>query len=143
LSPISISVAYPATSVAGSVTATAVNNCGSSVARESLVKLPFCVFEFSGKGNNSTKETVTSTITDGLNVLVTPNPTTTNFKLQVNTNAKENIQVRVLDLQGRELKRMIAQPFQSIAIGNDLKAGTYIVETRQGQQVKTMRVIKF
>jgi hypothetical protein len=107
------------------------------------VKLSFCVFEFSGKGNNTTKETVASTITDGLNVMVTPNPTTSNFKLQVNTNGKENIQVRVLDLQGRELKRMIAQPFQSVAIGNDLKAGTYIVETRQGQQVKTTRVIKF
>jgi hypothetical protein len=136
----SITVSYPPTAVAGSVTAQAVNNCGTSVIRLSDVKLPACPPEFAGKG---TSQQVSTTAATDLNVMVSPNPTTTDFKLQVITAGKETISVRVLDLQGRALKTTRVLPYASTNIGSDLKAGAYFLEVTQGKTVKTTRVVKF
>jgi hypothetical protein len=76
-------------------------------------------------------------------VNVYPNPTTTDFKMQVITAAKEEISVRVLDIQGRLFNQFTVMPYQTVNLGAQLKAGAYLVEVRQGKQVKTTRVLKF
>ena len=136
----SITVSYPGTAVNGNVTATGVNNCGTSVARVSAVKLPACPPEerstdlFTKSGNQ---------VVESMNVNIFPNPTTTDFKLQVVTAGKEEINVRILDIQGRYLKQITVMPYQTVNLGAELKAGSYLVEVKQGKTVKTTRVIKF
>ncbi|MEI2748133.1 MAG: Ig-like domain-containing protein [Ferruginibacter sp.] len=136
----SITVSYPGTAVNGNVTATGVNNCGTSVARVSAVKLPACPPEersadlFTKSGNQAV---------ESMNVNIFPNPTTTDFKLQVITAGKEEINVRILDIQGRYLKQITVMPYQTVNLGAELKAGSYLVEVKQGKTVKTTRVIKF
>jgi hypothetical protein len=138
LSPISISVEYPPTAVAGNVTAQALNNCANSVVRVSLVKLPACPPEFAGKTN-----AVSLPVKDeAMNVQVSPNPTELDFSVKVITAGKEKIQVRILDLQGRMLKQQILQPFETRRVGADLKAGTYLLEVRQGNKIQTTRILK-
>jgi predicted ribosome-associated RNA-binding protein Tma20 len=65
------------------------------------------------------------------------------FKLQVITSQKEEITVRVIDNEGRLFKNFKLMPYQTIALGTELKAGSYMVEVRQGAVVKTSKVIKF
>ena len=136
----SITVSYPGTAVNGNVTATGVNNCGTSVARVSAVKLPACPPEerstdlFTKSGNQ---------VVESMNVNIFPNPTTTDFKLQVVTAGKDEINVRILDIQGRYLKQITVMPYQTVNLGAELKAGSYLVEVKQGKTVKTTRVIKF
>jgi hypothetical protein len=65
------------------------------------------------------------------------------FKLEVLTSSKEEINVRVIDAQGRLFKSFKLIPHQTIALGAELKAGSYLVEVRQGSVVKTTKVIKF
>jgi hypothetical protein len=142
----SISVSYPATAVNSTVTATAVNNCGTSSVKSVAVKLPACGDgpppppgpRSSAKGN-----TTAATPAETMQVNVYPNPTVSDFKLQVVTAGKETIHVRVLDIQGRELKSITVMPYQTINVGSDLKSGSYMIEVRQGSVVKTTKLIKF
>jgi len=137
----SITVSYPSTAVAGSVTAQAVNNCGESVTRASDVKLPACPPEprtFTRSGIKPTETDVTSL---GINVF--PNPTTTDFKLQVITAVKETIHVRVMDLQGRVVRKLTLLVGKQIIFGQELPAGIYIAEVSQAGRITTQKLIKW
>ncbi|MEO7522529.1 MAG: T9SS type A sorting domain-containing protein, partial [Ferruginibacter sp.] len=87
--------------------------------------------------------TAATVATETLEVKIFPNPTVSDFKLEVLTQGSEEITVRVLDNLGRLYKNFKVMPNQVIALGAELKAGSYLVEVRQGRIVKTTKVIKF
>ncbi|MEO8771512.1 MAG: T9SS type A sorting domain-containing protein [Ferruginibacter sp.] len=78
-----------------------------------------------------------------MTVSVYPNPSVADYKLRVITAYKEVIHVRILDLLGRELEHTTIQPYQTIGIGNYLKAGGFMLEVRQGGVVRVMKLVKF
>jgi hypothetical protein len=80
---------------------------------------------------------------DPMSVNVYPNPTTNAFQMFVKTPTASKITMRVLDLQGRLIKTISFNSDETIAFGNDLKSGVYIVEIREGNVVKTVRVVKY
>jgi hypothetical protein len=90
-----------------------------------------------------TKAPVVNTPTESMSVKVFPNPSTTNFNVQVITAGTEEVIVRVLDLQGRFIKSVKVASGKTLNIGSELKAGAYFIEVRQGREVKTTRVLKF
>ncbi|HNP54280.1 MAG TPA: T9SS type A sorting domain-containing protein, partial [Ferruginibacter sp.] len=140
----SITVSYPGTAVSGTVTVAAVNNCGSSVTRSVDVKLPACPPPaFASTSNAPSKGTNVAPQVADLDVTVFPNPTVSDFKLQVQTASKEMIHVRVLDMTGREYKVFQLVPGSTLSLGRELKAGSYILEVRQGKSLKTTKVLKF
>jgi hypothetical protein len=138
----SITVAYPSTAVVGSVIVQALNNCSLSSPRESKVKLGACASGFTS-GNPYTKPTTVTTPSADMQVKLFPNPSTTNFNLQVITAGTEEITVRLLDVEGRFIQSVKVAPYQTVSFGSELKAGPYMVEVRQGKKVTTTRVIKF
>ena len=79
---------------------------------------------------------------DALNVTVSPNPSDGDFKLNINSKSTEGIQVRVMDMKGRLLKVIRSTTGLPIQFGRGMKAGTYLVEVKQGEKTKTIRVIK-
>ena len=84
-----------------------------------------------------------TTPAESMSVKVFPNPTTSNFNLQVLTAGKEEVTARVLDIQGRFIQSVKVAPNQTLSLGSALKAGAYFIEVRQGKDVKTTRVMKF
>ena len=78
-----------------------------------------------------------------MSINVFPNPTTSSFNVQVLTAGKESIIARVLDMQGRQIKTITINPYETINIGTELKAGSYIIEVRQGKNIKSVRMMKF
>jgi hypothetical protein len=72
-----------------------------------------------------------------------PNPTNTDFKLNINSSYLETVKVTVYDMTGKAVKYFTFGPKQNFAIGNDLKSGVYTIEVRQGKHVKTIKVVKF
>ncbi|MFT3909036.1 MAG: zinc-dependent metalloprotease family protein [Ferruginibacter sp.] len=138
----SITVSYTGAAVNGSVTAQAFNNCGSSTIRGTSVKLGTCQSERSITTKGS-KVPATTALAESMQVTLFPNPTVSDFKLQVVTAGKETIRVRILDMQGRELKNLVVSALQTTNIGADLGAGAYIMEVKQGNSVKTVKLIKF
>ena len=139
----SITVSYPPTSVSGNVTAQSLNNCGSSTIRISAVKLPVCAGGPPPPSPFAKNLQSPAAAIDKMSVKVFPNPSVTDFRLQVITTGKEKISVRILDLQARMLKQFNVMPFQSINFGNELKAGSYIMEVRQGNNTQLTKLLKF
>ncbi|MEN9963391.1 MAG: hypothetical protein RL582_486, partial [Bacteroidota bacterium] len=90
-----------------------------------------------------TKATITQIPSGSMVVKVYPNPTTSQFNVQVNTTGSEEAVVRILDIQGRFVKSVKVAANQVIGLGAELKAGAYMLEVKQGNEVKTTRVIKF
>jgi hypothetical protein len=77
-------------------------------------------------------------------VRVYPNPTNSYFTLNiVSINDKEKIVVRLIDVAGRVLEtRNNLSGSQVIKIGNNLKAGLYIAEIRQGNETRQIKLLK-
>jgi hypothetical protein len=141
----SITIAYPATAVTGTVTAQAVNNCGSSVIRSATVFLPACPPEEKENGNDTpvyTKGKVTAPA-ELFEVQVFPNPTVSDYKVKVRSLDKNSqVTVRILDLQGRELSRMTMMPEELKTFGSKLTAGAYFMEVLQGEKRAVQKLIK-
>ena len=77
-------------------------------------------------------------------VRVYPNPSTSYFTLNIETfNEKDKISVRLIDITGRVLEiRNNLSGSQTLRIGNNLKAGLYIAEIRQGNETKQIKLLK-
>ena len=84
-----------------------------------------------------------STSQESMRVSVFPNPSTTNFNLQVLTSGKVSVNARVLDMQGRFIKSLEIVPNQILSVGSQLKPGMYFIEVSNGKDVKTTRVVKY
>jgi len=77
-------------------------------------------------------------------VRIYPNPSTSYFNLNIETgNDKEKISVRLIDVAGRVMEtRNNLSGSQVIRIGDNLKAGLYIVEIRQGISTRQIKLLK-
>ena len=73
-----------------------------------------------------------------------PNPYAESFKLDVNTSSEDQVSVRVYDMLGREVESREASvsTITSLEIGSQYPSGVYNIVVIQGDQVKTLRVIK-
>jgi len=77
-------------------------------------------------------------------VRVYPNPSTSYFTLNIETgNDKDKISVRLIDVAGRVMEaRNNLSGSQVVRVGNNLTAGLYIAEIRQGNETKQIKLLK-
>ncbi len=96
--------------------------------------------------HNSTIGLRDSELTDqllNLQVKVLPNPSQVNFRLNITSNGREAIQLRVTDLQGRLMEsRKLEGKVQQIKLGDNWFNGTYILEVIQGEERKIIQLVK-
>jgi PKD repeat protein len=94
------------------------------------------------KSGIATGEIVTSP--DGsFSVVTYPNPSTSNFRISVESESTEPVSVKIFDLTGKVMEKMDeTAPDQEIIIGDDLGAGIYILKVQQGAKVQNVRIIK-
>jgi len=92
--------------------------------------------------NGSNSETDVDAINKQFKVLTWPNPATSNFNLKVESVSDKTIDVYISDILGRRISKLKTETNQSINYGDDLKPGMYIIEIRQGDNVKTLKVAK-
>lgn len=73
-----------------------------------------------------------------------PNPSTSYFTFNIETgNYKDKISVRLIDVAGRVMEtRNNLSGNQVLKIGNNLKAGLYIAEIRQGNSTRQIKLLK-
>lgn len=97
----------------------------------------------------STTQTVTNTNMEVkpeptlFNVKAYPNPSEHQFTLVVEGGSNEKVQLVVYDVLGRTVKKIERGDGQSpIRFGEELLAGAYIVEVRQGVNRKTIKLVK-
>jgi subtilisin family serine protease len=78
----------------------------------------------------------------GFDALLYPNPSNSQFSLQVKSAKNETVQVRVIDVTGKVVHQVLSASTQPIRFGGGLSTGMYIVEVRQGKEVKTLKAVK-
>ena len=81
---------------------------------------------------------------EGLRVKILPNPGNSYFILNIQTNNNlDKISVRISDISGRlvESKNNLAGS-QTLRMGNNLQAGVYFIQLRQGNNTKQIKLIK-
>ena len=73
-----------------------------------------------------------------------PNPYGETFKLNVNTSSDDEVGVRVYDMLGREVesRQVSVTAITNLEIGSQYPSGVYNIIVTQGNDVKTIRVIK-
>jgi hypothetical protein len=73
-----------------------------------------------------------------------PNPSYSDFKLQVNGASDEAVSILVFDMTGRQIenKEVSASDVENITIGQNYSAGIYNVIVSQGENTKTVRLVK-
>jgi len=73
-----------------------------------------------------------------------PNPSYSDFKLQVNGASDEAVSILVFDMTGRQIenKEVNASAIENITIGQNYSAGIYNVIVSQGKNTKTVRLVK-
>jgi len=73
-----------------------------------------------------------------------PNPYTETFNLSLSTSSEDKVSVVVYDMTGRLIERRDVRPSDMVEqqIGDRYPSGVYNVVVTQGEEVKTLRVIK-
>jgi hypothetical protein len=73
-----------------------------------------------------------------------PNPYTETFNLSLTTSSEDKVSVVVYDMTGRLIERREVRPSDMVEqqIGDRYPSGVYNIVVTQGEEVKTLRVIK-
>lgn len=72
---------------------------------------------------------------------VWPNPSTTNFNLEVKSSLNENVVLSIFDNSGHLISTLNTNKHTS-QFGDDLKPGIYLVIVRQGSNFNTIKIVK-
>ena len=77
-------------------------------------------------------------------VKTSPNPFANNFKININTSAKNNINYKVYDMIGKliDTQSLSLTELGETELGAQYPSGVYNIIVTQGENVKTLRVIK-
>ncbi len=83
---------------------------------------------------------------DNLVVTVMPNPSSTNFRLNIQGNGSAPVNVRITDVTGRVFETQNKQVFKltniTVTLGDNYKPGTYFAEVTQGTNRRIVTLIK-
>ena len=88
------------------------------------------------------KETSEPEVNSEINIF--PNPSSTNFKLNIDSKSNEPVTIRILDMVGKEINVIQSSKTKSsvLQIGAALIAGTYFAEIKQGSNRQIVKLVK-
>ncbi len=113
------------------------NNClGASTSISILQSLDPC----NPDGRNFQKE-MDPQVT-GFNVQLSPNPSSNEFVLKIKSENYAPVNVKVIDINGKNVFATKIFPEQNLRFGNQLAPGIYLIELRNGVEFKVLKAIK-
>jgi uncharacterized repeat protein (TIGR03803 family) len=125
---------------AGTYTVTVTSSTGCSASASE--KVVACA----GPVNNTTDNKTTSNaepVSQQFQATVYPNPYTGQFHIKIQSTIKNNINIKVYDVNGRQVEEQANIVFGTdIILGSNYAAGVYIVRIEQGEISRELRVVK-
>ena len=115
-----------------SVSVVVSNGTGSSEA------LPLAISKTTTCGSRIAPEAV---VTDEFSIVAYPNPSLSEFTLDIQSSRKGDTGLQVYDVVGRLMENRQVK-LRTIQIGANYPSGTYILKVSQGENIKTLTVIK-
>ena len=77
-----------------------------------------------------------------IEALAYPNPSANWFNVKLNTDATDEVTVRVMSVTGQVMQELKGSPDQTFRVGDRLLPGFYIAEVRQGKEMVTVKLVK-
>ncbi len=78
----------------------------------------------------------------GLSITAWPNPSSSYFNLKVNSQAKETLEIRMMDMAGKLVQVQRGAPGNTYQFGNNVVSGVYIIEVNQAGKILRTKVVK-
>ncbi|WP_035656451.1 T9SS type A sorting domain-containing protein, partial [Flavobacterium enshiense] len=76
------------------------------------------------------------------NVKAYPNPSNNQFTFEIESESSDDINITVLDISGRLIKEMTNVKESKVTFGESLPRGVYFAMVQQGNNQKTIRIVK-
>jgi hypothetical protein len=97
-----------------------------------------------GTAANSKQATSPSIATNDFSLVAFPNPSSTDFKIQLQGANDDAVSILVFDITGRQIENKVVQSndIESISLGQNYSTGVYSVIVSQGMNTKTVRLLK-
>jgi hypothetical protein len=123
---------------AGSYSVTVTLNDGSTLT-SSAFNVTTCNEIFNRETEGKTIDKVIN-----YNVILYPNPSVSTFSLNLVSDSDADVEISIFDLQGRNIenKTISKDNLNSITLGANLPSGIYNVIVKQGENIKSQRLIK-
>ena len=90
----------------------------------------------------TTNEIMNTTVIAKMQVNIFPNPTLDKFTLAVEFGSKENVEILITDILGRKVFQTAGRTNQTYTFGKELRQGVYVVQVKQGKDIRTFKVTK-
>ena len=136
------------TGASGTTTSLATRNLSASTAYRAVVTSGTCVTSAATTTNfivNVSSCTAKSELAENpFAVVAYPNPFSDNFKLDFTSSSEDKVSILVYDMIGKLLEKREVQSSEmnAVEIGNSYPSGVYNVIVTQGENIKTLRVIR-
>lgn len=142
-----ITVKYNSTFNIGNISVYATNCAGnSSVQSCSISKSRLCFFSKTDETTENDEQQSTTAqeqTNNEFTVVLYPNPFSDQFHLKLSTSGTEPVTIAVYTIDGKLLTEKTEEPVNSdIIMGSGIAAGVYVVQVKQGDRTKVLRLIK-
>jgi hypothetical protein len=96
----------------------------------------------SSKSVVSTVDPMTAQMYDKFAVKVFGNPSTTYFTIQVQSNTNEPVEIKIFDVQGRQVHQYRGAVGETFKVGHSLMQGAYFMQVLQGKNKSVTKLFK-
>ncbi|MEO6669144.1 MAG: T9SS type A sorting domain-containing protein [Ferruginibacter sp.] len=96
----------------------------------------------SGKGGEEVIAGETTTALEGLKIIAYPNPTVTEFTLQIENGSQEQAQIVVMNMNGQKVYEGRQNTYAKSNFGRNFIPGMYILKVTQGNTTQTLKLVK-
>jgi hypothetical protein len=125
------------------ITITSTDASGNSTSQNVDVVVPHDQGDYVTQNRINTKNDKGLDLTNGLKVIVSPNPSSNHFTIHTQSVSELPVTIKVTDNAGRVIEVRRSLPANGeLLIGSLYKAGVYFIEIMQGKQVKTLKLLK-
>ena len=93
-------------------------------------------------GSNESGNLTKSSLNSSLTIQAFPNPSSSEFTLNVQGNNTDKVLITITDLLGRRMYQQQGMANQQYKLGSNLRNGIYIVQVLQGDNLQTIKIVK-
>jgi hypothetical protein len=79
---------------------------------------------------------------DAFKVEVFPNPASDAFSINVQSRSSNNIEIIITDVNGKKVYEATGNNYNNYVIGKEISPGVYFIKVTQGQNSKTLKLVK-
>ena len=91
---------------------------------------------------NKSAEIIASSDSDVFKTRVWPNPSSSDFNIQIESLSNEAVTISLYDISGRLISNSLNSKAQEIKIGQGINPGLYFMTISQGNYAETVKIIK-